>query len=72
MRGYYEKTLVLIDRILTNYLNNSGLNWDHFISPISKTCEPNASVRYHSKDTNKTLKSKTILFALNYELKFVD
>jgi hypothetical protein len=56
LTGYFTGTLSVITNLLDNYLNNSTLKWDHFLTPISKTCQPNASVSYPQKesDFNKT------------------
>jgi hypothetical protein len=56
LTGYFTGTMTVITNLLDNYLNNSTLKWDHFLKPISKTCQPNASVSYpqNSKDFTKT------------------
>ncbi len=56
LTGYFTGTLTVITNLLDNYLNNSTLKWDHFLKPISKTCQPNASMSYPQKewDFNKT------------------
>jgi len=55
LRGYYTKTLVVIDNIFVNYLENSNSTWDQFISPISETCQPNHTVKYDIKDQSSVI-----------------
>ena len=46
MRGFYNNTLVLFNDIFRIYLNGSDQNWEHYIMPISETCQPNSMVHY--------------------------
>lgn len=53
LNGYYKKTLVVIDEIFDNYLGQTNLPWDQFISPISKTCQPNHWFKYKFNELNQ-------------------
>ncbi len=53
LNGYYRKTLVVIDEIFVNYLGQTNLTWDQFISPISETCQPNHRFKYKFNELNQ-------------------
>jgi hypothetical protein len=53
LNGYYRKTLVVIDEIFGNYLGQTNLPWDQFISPISDTCQPNYRFTYKFNELNQ-------------------
>jgi hypothetical protein len=52
IKGYYTKTLVVIDQIFIRYLNSPLITWDQFLSPISQTCQPNHTFKYEIKNKN--------------------
>jgi hypothetical protein len=55
IKGYFIKTLVVIDHILESYLNKPNTTWDQFISPISETCQPNHNFKYEVKNNNSVV-----------------
>jgi hypothetical protein len=46
LSGYFTGSLVIIDHFLDNYLRNSSLKWDHYISAISELCQPFSNYSY--------------------------
>jgi hypothetical protein len=55
LKGYYTKTLVVIDQIFINYFGESNSTWDNYISPISETCQPNHTFKYVIKDSKSVI-----------------
>jgi hypothetical protein len=75
INGYYTKTLVIIKRLLTNYLDASNKTWDEFILPISETCQPNHLLEYKINRIDSIIPGDgmsqlTLLLILNKFMKF--
>ena len=70
LRGYFTKTLVIIDEIFVNYLNKPELKWDEFLSPISETCQPKHTVKFVAKNTETILgyESKYFYSTIHFKL----
>jgi hypothetical protein len=70
IKGYYTKTLVIIERLFTKYLIESNKTWDEFILPISETCQPNHLLEYKinqndSRMSGEGMSQFTLLLILN-------
>jgi hypothetical protein len=61
MKGYYSKTLVIIRRLFTNYLDASNNTWDEFILPISETCQPNHLLEYKMNQNDSSCSGESML-----------
>jgi hypothetical protein len=69
IRGYYTKTLAVIDQFLVSYLDPPKITWDQFIAPISETCQPNHTYKYIVKNESSVIKIQSISYFFLY-LKF--
>ncbi len=74
IKGYYTKTLVIIERLFANYLDASNKTWDEFILPISETCQPNHLLEYKINQNDSRIlegmSQLTHLLILNKFMKF--
>jgi hypothetical protein len=70
IKGYYTKTLAVIDQFLGQYLNPPKVTWDHFIAPISETCQPNHTYKYGVEKESSVIKIQSISYFFLY-LKFI-
>jgi hypothetical protein len=61
IKGYYTKTLVVIDQLLGRYLDPPKITWDQFIPPISETCQPNHTYKYEVKNENSVIKIEGLI-----------
>ncbi len=55
-KGYFAKTLIVINNFLNNYLVKSNATWDQFISPLSETCQPNYNFENVIKNQSDIIK----------------
>jgi hypothetical protein len=69
IKGYYTKTLAVIDQFLGSYSDPPKITWDQFIAPISETCQPNHTYKYRVKNESSVIKIQSISYFFLY-LKF--
>ncbi len=55
IKGYYTKTLAVIDQFLVSYSDPPKITWDQFIAPISETCQPNHTYKYKVKNESSVI-----------------
>jgi hypothetical protein len=75
LEGHYTKTLVIMKRLFTNYLDASNKAWDEFILPISETCQPNHLLEYKINQNDsisyaECMSHFTLLLILNKSIRF--
>lgn len=63
LRGYYTKTLAVIDKIFAIYLDTPNKTWDIYISPLSETCQPTHHFTYEIKDNSSIIERDGNLFS---------
>jgi hypothetical protein len=66
IKGYYTKTLAVIDQFLGKYSDPPKITWDHFIAPISQTCQPNHTYKYKVKNESSVITIEGISYLFLY------
>jgi hypothetical protein len=62
-RGYYPKTLAVIDKIFAVYLGTPNKIWDIYISAISEACQPTHHFTFEIEDNSSIIERDGNLFS---------
>jgi hypothetical protein len=66
IKGYYTKSVAVIDHFLNQHINPPKITWDQFIAPISQTCQPNHTYKYKVKNESSVITIQSISYLFLY------
>ena len=55
---FFQNSTIVAKGLLFDYLKQSNLTWDHYILPLSETCQPNAGRTLTKQNTDSPNKGK--------------